>query len=98
LLSSPDRRLSQSPLLTCDWNNWTFLIACVAVFQRSRDFPPTALATLCQRSCVSLSYTARAFSNNLFCFGVQEEFLEEERDAIIQSTLSLPINVDALTI
>ncbi|KAF7150833.1 hypothetical protein RHSIM_Rhsim02G0030400 [Rhododendron simsii] len=45
-------------------------------------FPPTALAIFCQRSGVSLSYTARAFSKALFSLAVQEPELREDIDAI----------------
>lgn len=43
------------------------------ILTSSTVFPPTALATLCQRSVVSLSYTARAVSNSLFYSTVQAE-------------------------
>ncbi|KAJ7966761.1 hypothetical protein O6P43_016179 [Quillaja saponaria] len=51
---------------------------CSLIARSPRDFPPTALATFCQRSGVSLSYTARAFSNCLFCLCVHDELGEPE--------------------
>jgi hypothetical protein len=37
--------------------------------------PPTARATFCQRSGVSLSYVTSALSNSLFCFVVHDELM-----------------------
>ncbi|KAI3712889.1 hypothetical protein L1987_71458 [Smallanthus sonchifolius] len=56
------------------------------MLQWKQNFPPTALAIFCQRSAVSLSYTASAFSNNLFCLVVHvelEQLDEMEFDAIV---------------
>ncbi|KAK7288501.1 hypothetical protein RIF29_01961 [Crotalaria pallida] len=51
-------------------------------FTSSGVFPPTTLATLYQRSGVSLSYTARALSKALLSLALHEPEVGIELDAI----------------